>query len=70
MATTKSTTFVVKKVKPGKGENAKPFYMEVGRLIIREGDKGLNGSLYLHFLDSDFAVFPAERAERPEAPAA
>ena len=70
MATTKSTTFVVKKVKPGKGESAKPFYMEVGRLVIREGDKGQNGTLYLHFLDGDFAVFPAEKREKADDEAA
>jgi hypothetical protein len=24
-------------------------------------EKGVSGSLYLHFLDGDFAVFPAEK---------
>jgi hypothetical protein len=60
MATKNETKFVVKKVKPGRGENAKPFYMEVGRLTIRETDKGVSGSLYLHFLDGDFVAFPVE----------
>lgn len=61
--TTKSTTYVVKKVKPGKGEGAKPFYMEVGRLVIRQTAKGESGTLYLHFLDGDFAIFPADKKE-------
>jgi hypothetical protein len=63
MATTKSTTFVVKKVKPGKTEGSRPFYMEVGKLILREGDKGVNGTLFLHHLDGQFAVFPAEKRD-------
>ncbi len=63
MAITSSKTFVVKKVKPGRKESDKPFYMEVGRLLIRETEKGVSGSLYLHFLDGDFAVFPAEKRE-------
>jgi hypothetical protein len=37
--------------------------MEVGRLTIRETDKGVSGSLYLHMLDGDFVVFPAEPKE-------
>ena len=57
-----SKTFVVKKVKAGRGEGEK-FYMEVGRLVMRETDKGASGTLYLHHLDGDFAVFPAERRE-------
>jgi hypothetical protein len=63
-------TFVVKKVKPGRKETDKPFYLEVGRLVIRETEKGVSGTLYLHHLDGDFAVFPAEkRDEKTEAPA-
>jgi len=60
MATKNETKFVVKKVKPGRKEGDKPFYMEVGRLVIRETEKGISGSLYLHMLDGDLAVFPVE----------
>ncbi len=63
MAITSSKTFVVKKVKPGRKESDKPFNMEVGRILIRETEKAVSGSLYLHFLDGDFAVFPAEKRE-------
>ncbi len=41
-------TFVVKKVRPGRKETDKPFYLEVGRLVIRETEKGVSGTLYLH----------------------
>ena len=51
-------TFVVKKVKPGRKETDKPFYLEVGRLVIRGTEKGVSETLYLHHLDGDFAVFP------------
>jgi hypothetical protein len=59
---TKSTTFVVKSVKPGRKEGEK-FYAEVGRLVMREGEKGLNGSLFLHMFGESFAVFPVEKRE-------
>jgi hypothetical protein len=60
----------MKKVKPGRKETDKPFYLEVGRLVIRETEKGVSGTLYLHHLDGDFAVFPAEkRDEKAEGPA-
>ena len=59
---TKSTTYVVKSVKPGRKEGEK-FYAEVGRLVIREGEKGNNGSLFLHMFGESFAVFPVERRE-------
>jgi hypothetical protein len=67
MATKSEQKFVVKKVKAGRGENAKSFYMEVGRLTIRETDKGISGTLYLHHLDGDFAVFPVEKKPDAEA---
>ena len=57
----KFQTFVVKKMKPGRGEDAKPFYMEVGRATLRENERGVSGTLYLHFLDGDFSIFPAEK---------
>ena len=60
MATKSEQKFVVKKVKAGRGENAKSFYMEVGRLTIRETDKGISGTLYLHHLDGDFTRGPLE----------
>ena len=66
MANGNSKTFVVKKVKAGRKEGDKPFYMEVGRLLMRETEKGVSGTLYLHHLDGDFAVFPAEKREIPE----
>ena len=60
---TNSTTFVVKKVKPGRKEGDKSFYMEVGRLVMRDGDKGVNGTLFLHMFDGQYAVFPVEKKE-------
>ena len=65
--TTNSTTYVVKKVKQGKGLLGKSFYMEVGRLILRKTDKGDVGTLYLHHLDGDFVVYPAEKKDKGEA---
>lgn len=56
---TNTKQFVVKAVKQGRDEG-KRFYNEVGRLFIRETEKGVSGSLYLHLLDSEFAVFPLE----------
>jgi len=70
MATKTETKFVVKKVKPGRKEGDKPFYMEVGRMTVRETDKGVSASIYLHFLDGDFVAFPVEPkpdAQQPQA---
>jgi hypothetical protein len=61
------TKFVVKSVKPGRKEGDKPFYAEVGRLTIRETEKGVSGSLYLHLLGTDLAVFPVE-PKKDDAP--
>lgn len=58
---TNATQFVVKaarKVKKGNGERT--FYNEVGRLFIREGEKGLSGTLYLHLTGGEYAVWPVE----------
>ena len=52
---------------PGRKATDKLFYLEVGRLVIRETEKGVSGTLYLHHLDGDFAVFPSEK--RDENPA-
>ena len=60
---TNSTTYVVKKVKPGRKEGDKPFYMEVGRLVMRDGEKGVSGTLFLHMLDGQYAVFPVDKKE-------
>ena len=65
MATT-AKQFVVKKAKKSRDGN-RTFYSEVGRIFLREGEKGTNGTLYLHFLDGEFAVFPVEPKE-DEAP--
>ena len=48
----------VKKVKTD-GEGAKRYY-EVGTLILRPTG---NGTLFLNFLDGDYAVFPKIEAE-------
>ncbi len=68
MPTKSETKFVVKKVKQGRGQNAKNFYMEVGRLTIRETEKGVSGTLYLHMFDRDFACFPVKPKEKESAP--
>jgi len=52
------------KVKPGKAEGQK-HYQQVGKLIMR--DNG-NGTIFLHMMDGDFAVFP--KTEQPAAAAA
>lgn len=59
---TKTQQFTVKAVtKNGEG---KKFYNEVGRLFLRDGDKGTNGSLYLHLhAGVEYAVFPVEPKE-------
>lgn len=69
MAKNTSTQFVIKKVKPGR-EEGKKFYTEVGRMTLRETEKGVSASVYLHFLDGDFVAFPVEPkadAEQPQA---
>lgn len=69
MATKTQTQFVIKKVKAGRNEGQK-FYTEVGRMTLRETDKGVSASVYLHFLDGDFVAFPVEAkpdAEQPQA---
>ena len=53
------------KVKPGKDPEGKRFYQQVGKLIMR--DNG-NGTIFLHMMDGDFAVFP--KTEQPAAAAA
>jgi hypothetical protein len=68
MTTKTETKFVVKSVKPGRKEGDKPFYAEVGRLTIRETEKGVSGSLYLHMFSEDYAVFPVE-PKKDDAPA-
>ena len=58
-----NTTYTVKKAKK---QGDKTFYQEVGKLLIREGAK--NGVLFLHFLDSEYAVFAKEPTEaKPDA---
>ncbi len=52
------------KVKPGK-DPEKKFFQQVGKLIMR--DNG-NGTIFLHMMDGDFAVFP--KTEQPAAAAA
>lgn len=68
MATKTETKFVVKSVKPGRKEGDKPFYMEIGRLTLRESDTGaVSGTLYLHMFDGSYAVFPADPKAKPES---
>ena len=58
----KSTTFNVVKVKAG--AEGKKFYPQVGKLVMRETG---NGTLFLHFLDGDFAIFPVAKEAAPAA---
>lgn len=61
----KTTTYNIKKMKMSRDGKAR-FYNEVGRLFLREGPNGVSGTIYFHFLDGEYAVFPAEKTERPE----
>ena len=69
MATKTETKYVVKKASKSR-DGKRTFWNEVGRLTIRESDAGkTTGSLYLHMLEGDFAVFLVEpKAEGEEAP--
>lgn len=69
MATKTQTQFVIKKVKAGR-DNERKFYTEVGRMTLRETDKGVSASVYLHFLDGDLVAFPVEPKPNAEQPAA
>lgn len=66
--TTKTTTFNIKKVKTNTA--GKKFYNEVGRLFLRESERGVSGSIVLNAFDGEYAVFPAEKAEAKEEAAA
>jgi hypothetical protein len=63
MATKSEQKFVVKSVRES---NGKRFYSEVGRLTIRDTDKGVNGTLYLHMFEGSYAVFPADKADKAQ----
>ena len=63
------TKFVIKKMKQGAKEGQR-FYTEVGRMTLRETEKGVSASVYLHFLDGDFVAFPVEPKAEGEAPQA
>ena len=54
---TNAQQFVVKAVTESRGRK---FYNEVGRLFIRETEKGVSGTLYVHFTKTEYAVFPVE----------
>lgn len=70
MANKTSTQFVIKSVKPGKKDGEK-FYSEIGRMTLRETEKGVSASIYLHFLNGDFVAFPVEaKADKAQQPAA
>jgi hypothetical protein len=65
---TKTQQFTVKAVSESR-DGKRKFYNEVGRLFVRETEKGVSGTLYLHHLPgSEYAVFPVEKKE-DEAPA-
>ena len=75
MATnTQIQKFVVKKLKLGApkdsehGPQPEKFWSEVGRLVLRTTAKGTTGSLYLHILDGELAVFPV-KAKQDQEPA-
>ena len=70
MATKTQTQFVIKKVKAGRTDSDKKFYTEVGRMTLRETEKGVSASVYLHFLDGDFVAFPVEPKAEGEQPQA
>jgi hypothetical protein len=59
---TEAKQFVVKKAKKSR-DGTKTFYNEVGRIFLRETEKGVNGTLYLHLHDGEYAVFPVEPKE-------
>ena len=70
MATKTEQKFVVKKASKSR-DGKRTFWNEIGRATIRETEKGLSGSLYLHMLEGDFAIFPVEpKEEKGETPAA
>ena len=71
MATKTEQKFIVKKATKSR-DGKRTFWNEVGRLTIRESDAGkTTGSLYLHMLEGDFAVFPVEaKDEKHGEPAA
>lgn len=56
--TSTKAIYNVKKVK--EGPDGKKHYQEVGKLILRESG---NGVIFLHFLDGEFAVFPATKRD-------
>ena len=64
---TNAQHFVVKKAKKSR-DGKKTFYSEVGRIFLRDGEKGVNGTLYLHIFDGEFAVFPVEPKEEATPP--
>lgn len=67
--TTKTTMYNIKKVKMST-DGKRKFYAEVGRLFLREGERGVTGSILLNAFDGEYAVFPAEKAEAKEEAAA
>ena len=70
MATKTEKKFVVKKARKSR-DGKKTFWQEVGRATIRESDEGkVTGSLYLHMLDGDFAMFPVEPKDEKQGEAA
>ena len=71
MATKTEKKFVVKKASKSR-DGKRTFWNEIGRATIRESDEGkVTGTLYLHMLEGDFAIFPVEpKEEKGETPAA
>jgi hypothetical protein len=69
MATKTEQKFVIKKVKQGNREGQR-FFNEVGRMTLRETEKGVTASIYLHHLDGDFVAFPVDPKPEGEAPQA
>jgi hypothetical protein len=60
---TKAQSFTVKAVTKS-ADGSKKFYNEIGRLFLRETEKGVNGSLYLHIVPGvEYAVFTTEPKE-------
>jgi hypothetical protein len=63
MATKIEKKYVVKKASKSR-DGKRTFWNEIGRLTIRESDEGkVTGSLRLHMIDGDYAVFPVEPKE-------
>jgi hypothetical protein len=69
MATKTQTQFVIKSVKPGRKDGEK-YYAEIGRMTLRETEKGVSASIYLHAFNGDYVAFPVDPKPETEAPQA